>query len=119
MDRISEERLTAIRNDIDVRLVISNLRIPTSLRGRRVTFRCPRCGRFHTAVNPRANLARCFRCARSFNPIDLVMAERGLRFLETVRYLEDLCRSLGPVQLWEPAGPHPLTLNYRDPDPRK
>ena len=115
MSRISKARLRALRNDIDVRLVISNLRTPTRLRGSRLAFRCPRCARFHTAASTRANLARCFPCARSFNPIDLVMAERGLSFLDAVRYLEELFLRPDPVV----GTRHPNPRNYRDPDLRK
>lgn len=115
MSRISKDRLRALRNEVDVGVVISKLRIPTRLRGRRLTFRCPLCRRFHTAVSSRADLARCFPCARSFNPIDLVMAERGAVFLEAVRYLEELLLRPDPVV----GTRHPDPLNYRDPDLRK
>ena len=81
-------QLHAIRNDIDVTAVLSDLEIPTRNRGTRLTFRCPKCAEFHTATNNRTNLARCFRCQRNFNPIDLVMAERRSTFLEAVGYLQ-------------------------------
>ena len=102
MGRVSHERLRALRNDVDILFVIANLRIATRLRGSRLTFRCPRCGRFHTAVNRRSNLARCFPCARNFNPIDLLMAERDSPFLEAVHYLEELCRSSDPSSCGNP-----------------
>ena len=39
----------------------------------------------HSNVNQRANLAHCFCCGRSYNPIDLVIATRGSIFLDAVR----------------------------------
>lgn len=90
MNRIPPEHLRALRNDLDVEDVIRELDVPTKLRGTRLQFRCPDCGEYHTATSRRRNLARCFACRRSFNPIDLVMAERDCSFLEAVDYLEAL-----------------------------
>lgn len=89
MSLIPAERLRALRNDVPVLAVISELGIAKKMRGQRLTFRCPECGRFHTATKPETNLARCFSCERNFNPIDLVMAEQDYSFLQAVRYLED------------------------------
>lgn len=94
---IPADQLRTLRNDVPVADVIYHLRIPTKMRGRRETFRCPRCGGFHTATNLRTNLARCFRCERNFNPIDLVMAERNSSFLEAVKYIKALGISHGEV----------------------
>ena len=52
-------------------------------------FLCPLCDDFHTATNPRTNLARCFRCQRNFNPIDLIMIVDRTSFLEAVGQLEE------------------------------
>lgn len=90
-ERLHEaDHLRSLRNDVPVRTVISELQIPTQTRGSRLTFRCPACGGFHTATDHRTNLARCFRCSRNFNPIELVMAERRLSFPEAVKFLETL-----------------------------
>ena len=94
MSRIPAEHLRALRNDVPVLAVISELRIPLKMRGRRRSFRCPECGRFHTATNPRTNLAHCFPCGRNFNPIDLVKAEHGCSFLEAVSYLQALAPTM-------------------------
>ena len=94
---ISADQLRTLRNDVSVLVVISDLRIPTKKRGTRRTFRCSVCGGFHTATNLRTNLARCFRCERNFNPIDLVIAERNSSFLDAVRYVETLGASRGAV----------------------
>lgn len=93
--RIEEFRLRAIRNEIAISTVVSHLEIPTKVRGQRIQIRCPQCGRFHTAMNEQTNLARCFPCRRSFNVIDLVMAERGLDFPAAVALLEGVSGVLG------------------------
>ena len=90
MKRIHPDHLRALRNNVPVDAVLTDLRIPTKNRGRRVNFRCPACDGFHAAINPQANLLRCFRCARDFNPIDLVEAACQCRFLEAVRRVESL-----------------------------
>lgn len=90
---ISAEHLRSLRNDIPVLAIVLDLPLPTKWRGSRLTFRCPACGHFHTTLNHRANLATCFRCRRSFNAIDLVMAERGASFRAAVQYLEGLLRA--------------------------
>ncbi len=90
MKRIHPDHLRALRNDVPVHVVLAHLRIPPMNRGRRVNFRCPACGGFHATVNPQANLLRCFRCARDFNPIDLVEAVCQCRFIEAVRRVESL-----------------------------
>ena len=90
MTRIHSERLRRLRNDVPIVELIAELGIPVSRRGSRSVFRCPTCEDFASAVNPRTNLARCFRCRRNFNPIELVMAERRLRFLDAIAYLEGL-----------------------------
>jgi len=82
------ENLHALRNHFEITALFSQLGIPTHHRGARISFRCPTCGEYHTATNPRTNLARCFRCMRNFNPIELVMAERNSTFLQAVSYLE-------------------------------
>ena len=87
---IPAERLRALRNDVPVFTVIFQLGIPTKMRQARLTFRCPACGLFSTATTTKTNLAHCFSCRRSFNTIDIVMAERSATFLEAVEYVECL-----------------------------
>ena len=86
--KIAAERLRRLRNDVDVVAVIRALELPTRMRGGWLRFLCPACGEFDTATNQTTNLARCFRCERNFNPLDLVMVERRASFLEAVSYLE-------------------------------
>ncbi len=87
MPTIPAHELRRLRNDVPVAAVIHQLGLRTARRGTRHTFQCPGCRTFHTAVNPRTNLARCFRCGRNYNSIDLIMAVSGSRFLDAVRYL--------------------------------
>ena len=84
---IDRELLREIRSTVPVERVLALLGVPTKRSEGYLRFLCPRCGDFHTAIG-RENLARCFRCARSFNPIDLVMLERSSSFPDAVRYLE-------------------------------
>ena len=51
---------------------------------------CPRCNKSLTAVNPRTNLGRCFRCELNFNAIDFVMLATDRDFVEAVHFLTDL-----------------------------
>jgi DNA primase len=97
--RIPPELLYRLRNDVDIASVLERLGIPTGRRGGRLTFRCPDCAHSSAALIPYQNLGRCFHCQRNFNPIDLVMAERGFSFLEAVDYLERLLHLPPPGQL--------------------
>lgn len=90
MSRIDGDRLREVRNDVGIQAVLERLGVPTRLRGARSTFRCPDCEEYDSAINPESNLGYCFRCERSFNPIDLVMAERDWSFPQAVEYLECL-----------------------------
>ena len=57
-------------------------------------FMCPICKDFDSAVNTRTNLARCFRCERNFNPIDMVMIVKHYSFIQAVQYLEPILRRI-------------------------
>ena len=91
MAPIPAERLRQLRNEIEIEELISaHLKIPAKTTEGLFRFLCPLCREFNTATNPRTNLARCFRCERNFNPIDIVMIERDCDFLEAVRELDKL-----------------------------
>jgi hypothetical protein len=85
---IPASRLRQLRNDIPIGSVIEALGLLTKESEGLLRFLCPLCSEFHTATNPKTNLARCFRCCRNFNPIDMAMTVRGYRFLDAVRFLE-------------------------------
>ena len=94
--RYSREELQRLRNKVLVKDVIVHiLDMPSKVRDGYLRFLCPLCSEFLTACNPRTNLARCFRCERNFNPIDLVMVVKGLNFREAVEFLQDMEQRLG------------------------
>ena len=74
MTQFSKEELRKLRNEIAVRWVIETLlQLPHKEVEGVFRFLCPACGEFQTAVNPKTNLSRCFRCQMNFNTIELVM----------------------------------------------
>lgn len=89
MDSYTDGFLRRLRNEIDIDQVVTRLRLETRSVKNRFRFRCPVCHGFHTATNPRTNLARCFDCRRNYNPIDLVMAVTAQSFVETVEFLKN------------------------------
>lgn len=87
--RFSDEELHAIRNFIPIRLVIEQLlEIPSKEIEGCYRFLCPVCNEFQTGVNQRTNLSRCFRCQRNFNTIELIMEDRKMPFVQSVRMLQ-------------------------------
>ena len=95
--RYSAKLLRRLRNEIPVADLLVRLQWPHKQRDGRCCFLCPLCGEFLTAVNPRTNLGRCFRCQCNFNPIDLVMAIRQCDFVTAVHFLEDRLPPTAPV----------------------
>jgi len=92
---VSSQSLYALRNDIKIESVIKDiLKIEYKYRDNYLRFLCPCCRDFHTAINQKTNLARCFRCKKNFNPIDMVMVVRNWDFKTTVKLLTAvLCSS--------------------------
>ena len=91
--RITSAELRQLRNCIPIRNVIHHLGQPTKHREGHFRFLCPVCQEFHTDVHPDTNLARCFRCERNFNPIDMVLIVERVSFLDAVAILRDLLQS--------------------------
>lgn len=105
--RFSRQELYRLRNDIPVEIVIKNaLDIPCRNTEGCFRFLCPICNEFNTAVNPETNLARCFRCQKNFNTIDLVMLITKLDFVKSVRFLKDYQKSI-------PNQSYPIKRNTR------
>ena len=92
--RYSKELLTRLRNEIPIALLISDLiKLPNKFSEAYFRFLCPICSEFNTATNQKTNLARCFRCEKNFNPIDMVMEVKRLGFIDAVEYLNEIaCR---------------------------
>ena len=86
---VSAALLRSLRNEISIdELIRTHLDVPWKEREGYLRFLCPHCGDFHTATNPRTNLARCFRCRVNFNPIDLVMLIEKVDFVTAVNTLQ-------------------------------
>jgi DNA primase len=95
MSRFSSRELFELRNNIPIDVLIrDHLKIPSKISDGLFRFLCPLCNEFQTAVNPATNLARCFRCEKNFNTIDLVMQVRGYGFKDSVSFLKELNATL-------------------------
>ena len=89
--RFKAELLRKLRNEIPLSLLLQDfLDLPTKEVEDFLRFLCPLCSEFNTAVNPKTNLGRCFRCGKNFNTIDMVMLVKGYSFVEAVKYLNSL-----------------------------
>ena len=89
MHTLAKEHLRELRNRIEmIPLIAEALELLYKTHDGRFRFMCPLCHDFDTAVNPATNLARCFRCQRNFNPIDIVMTVKRYSFMQAVHYLD-------------------------------
>jgi DNA primase len=87
----SPQFLRSLRNDIPIdRLIADILDIPHKHSEGYFRFLCPLCSEFNTAVNPNTNLARCFRCKKNFNTIDIVMVDSDSSFLVAANLIKSL-----------------------------
>lgn len=92
--RFSSDLLRSLRNEVPINEVIGSLEdLPWKEREGYLRFLCPLCSEFHTATNPKTNLARCFRCGVNFNPIEMVMAVKQCGFVEAVKILVPLLKA--------------------------
>lgn len=92
---LSKKHLRELRNRIEIIPLIADvLDIVYKTHDGRFRFMCPECHDFDTAVNTSTNLARCFRCERNFNPIDMTMAVKRYSFIQAVRFLEPILQLL-------------------------
>ncbi len=86
--RISDVLLRKLRNDMPIEILIARiLKIPSKYSEGIFRFLCPICNEFNTAAKKQTNLARCFRCNKNFNPIDIVMTYYDKNFLDTINFL--------------------------------
>lgn len=89
MKRFTQNELFELRNHIPIStLIVERLKIPAKISEGIFRFLCPLCGEFQTATNPKTNLARCFRCEKNFNTIDMVMTCEKTTFVKTVDMLK-------------------------------
>ena len=85
--RYDDHLLRRLRNEIPTGWLMQQLGWPCKHRDGRFVFLCPVCNETDSAVNPKTNLGRCFRCERNFNPIDFVIRVRELDFPDAVELL--------------------------------
>ncbi len=89
--RYPPQLLRSLRNDIDIaELIAGVLDWPSKISEGQFRFLCPICSEFNSATHPKTNLARCFRCEKNFNPIDMVMTVNECTFVEAVEFLRYL-----------------------------
>ncbi len=85
----TSQELFELRNYIPIDTLIEvKLGIPSKISEGFFRFLCPVCNEFQTATNPKTNLARCFRCEKNFNTIDIVMICTHMDFVKTIKYLK-------------------------------
>ncbi len=90
-NRYTSDDLMRMRNQIPIAYLIAEvLELPWKRSEGYFRFLCPDCTEFNTATNEKTNLARCFRCERNFNPIDMVMAVKRCSFLQAAKFLAPL-----------------------------
>ena len=88
---IRRDRLRQLRNEIDFSHLFRRLGWPWKRRDDGVIlFVCPECSESETSVNPKTNLARCFRCEMNWNTIDFTKAVGRMEFLEAYGFLEEM-----------------------------
>jgi len=89
--KYSKQTLWKIRNQIPITALIADiLEIPHKTHDGYFRFLCPLCNGFHTATNPKTNLARCFDCQQNFNTIDLTMIANHQNFRDAVQFLRGI-----------------------------
>jgi DNA primase len=89
----SSRELYKLRNSIPIDVLIEKeLAIPSKISEGFFRFLCPLCNEFQTAVNPKTNMGRCFRCEKNFNTIDMVMTWQNTGFVESVKYLQKILK---------------------------
>ena len=87
----SKKFLRMLRNEIPVAILISDLlKLENKVSEGYFRFLCPICSEFNTATNQKTNLARCFRCEKNFNTIDMVMQVKRVGFIDAVEYLNEI-----------------------------
>jgi hypothetical protein len=93
--RFSAQHLYRLRNFIPIDVLIAEkLSIPCKQSDGHLRFLCPLCRQFQTATMQKTNLARCFRCEKNFNTIDLVMLCQNTDFVHSAKFLAAVLQSL-------------------------
>jgi DNA primase len=104
--RFSSRQLSFLRNNIPINHVIeAMLSVATGNKNGNPSFNCPVCRSANTSINAKHNLARCFECRQNFNPIEFVMHQRHISFVDSVKWLKKNSRN--PVHSKISAAKHP------------
>ena len=97
--RYSKNFLRMLRNEIPIAILISDLlTMENKISEGYFRFLCPICSEFNTATNQKTNLARCFRCQKNFNTIDMVMQVKRVGFIDAVQYLNEIIRLRSKIE---------------------
>ncbi len=111
----TRNELFILRNHIPVEALIQQLGIPSKMSEGCFRFCCPVCRDFDTGVNPATNLARCFRCERNYNTIDLVMWVKKSDFIHSVKFLKTIYEqknnpATAPPSIIQPSAGQPISI---------
>ena len=107
----SKEDLFAARNSVPMRNVLAAMSgLPNKEIEGIFRFLCPVCGEFQTGINEKTNLARCFRCCRNYNAIELLMESQGISFVESVKLLLHSIKSKQALTSWRHQPKVPVRL---------
>ena len=88
--RFSAAELRFLRNRIPIKKVIETLPgLHSQEKKGNLSFACPICGGFETSINTPHNLARCFPCRQNFNPIEFVMHQLNIGFVDSIKWLKN------------------------------
>lgn len=92
--KFTPKELYELRNFIPINDLIRELKLPFKFSEGCFRFLCPLCNEFRTSTKADTNLARCFRCEKNFNTIDLTLICRRLPFVEGVTFLKAFYKDL-------------------------
>lgn len=111
--RFSSRQLSFLRNNIPINRVIETmLSVATGNKNGTPTFNCPVCHGANTSINAEHNLARCFECQQNFNPIEFVMHQRHISFVDSVKWLMQNSRKPvhSTISAAKPPSFHPTSI---------
>ena len=86
--KFSKKALYELRNFIPINDLIRELKLPNKISEGYFRFLCPLCNEFVTSTKADTNLARCYRCEKNFNTIDLTLICRRQSFTDSVIFLK-------------------------------
>lgn len=94
--RFPPDELRVLRNQIPLHQLMQAFRIPIKMSEGYWRFPCPDCHSMNTAINPKTNLGRCFRCRKNFNTIDITMLNQKRCFVQAVLLLREIQEAIRP-----------------------